>query len=285
MKTKTANSTSDGARYARPIASDLRSRPVHRITSAHRTERARRAEAASSGRAGRAFLQTPFRLPTRRDRAPSAGGVDALRDRDGVAGRPRAREYRVFRVGAGLRCRVALRSRGASLSERAREPVRSGRGVPLDAALGRQRSWDPALRQGARAGWPGRARSRAPICKAVQVVPGRFAGVSLLPATHFADQALRGARPWGGDVCHGQTRAKGTSEVGADRELRHRGLITRSGWRESDPHFNLGGGACFHYNTPAGREPVVIRSLTVTVRANDIALVCLQKKFGRSKTT
>src|SRR5437899_1969027 len=136
MKTKTANSTSDGARYARPIASDLRSRPVHRITSAHRTERARRAELASSGRAGRALVETPTGVPARSDRSPLAGRVDALRDRERVAGRPRAREYRVFHVGAGLRCRVALRSRGASLSERACEPVRSGRGVPVDAALG-----------------------------------------------------------------------------------------------------------------------------------------------------
>src|SRR5437867_5314967 len=37
MKTNTANRTSEGARYARPIANDRRSRAVHRITSRHRT--------------------------------------------------------------------------------------------------------------------------------------------------------------------------------------------------------------------------------------------------------
>src|SRR5439155_11226368 len=143
MKTNTANSTSDGARYARPIASDLRSRPVHRITSAHRTERARRAEAASSGRAGRPFVETPTGVPARSDRSPLAGRIDALRDRERVAGRPRAREYRVFRVGDCVRCRMALRSRGPAFTEHPREPVRRGRGLPIDTALGWARPRDP----------------------------------------------------------------------------------------------------------------------------------------------
>src|SRR5258708_10376601 len=34
MNTKTANSTNDGARYARPVPSERASRAVHRITSA-----------------------------------------------------------------------------------------------------------------------------------------------------------------------------------------------------------------------------------------------------------
>src|SRR5258708_38185721 len=86
MNTKTANSTNDGARYARPVPSERASRAVHRITSAASYRRT-----VSPGLLG--GLGTPRRggaLPDRReeqlhrlllpDTAIGAGGERALAD-------------------------------------------------------------------------------------------------------------------------------------------------------------------------------------------------------------
>src|SRR5258708_33977729 len=86
MNTKTANSTNDGARYARPVPSERASRAVHRITSAASYRRT-----VSPGLLG--GLGAPRRgdaLPDRReeqlhrlllpDTAIGAGGERALAD-------------------------------------------------------------------------------------------------------------------------------------------------------------------------------------------------------------
>src|SRR4051794_39048601 len=58
-----------------------------------------------------------------------------------------------------------------------------------------------------------------------------------------------------------------------------------SGWRESDPHANFGKVVCYHYSTPALCRTATVRSVTVTVRTNDIALRYLgEDGFGTSAT-
>ena len=73
--------------------------------------------------------------------------------------------------------------------------------------------------------------------------------------------------------------------MGEDRALRHRGLGARSGWRESNPHSNLGGVFCNHYNTPAGCQSAFVGSFPVAVSTNDIALVRFLNEFFCGETT
>ena len=66
------------------------------------------------------------------------------------------------------------------------------------------------------------------------------------------------------------TGSQATCKI-ASRRLLDESPLLWSGWRESNPHFSVGGAVCCHYNTPAG-VPLAESPIAMAVATDHIAL-------------